>query len=161
MRRLLLLALLCANPVSAQQYGDFVRVSGEVKSEYIRADSAGIYLASGFIPFSDITSFELGEYKGSAWAGGMLLGGLVGGVSGNLVARLSPCDDRLRGGFITECSGKQLGATVLGAVGGLVFGAAVGSGIKKYEFTPIAIPTGHGLEIGLNMRMPRLGDVGG
>lgn len=120
MRRLLLLALLCANPVSAQEYGDFVRVSGDVKGEYIRADSAGIHLASGFIPFSDITSLELGEYQGSAWAGGMLLGGLAGGVSGNVLARLSPCDDRLRGGFINECKTNLLGSTLLGAVGGLL-----------------------------------------
>lgn len=154
MRRLLLLTLLCANPVSAQQNGDLVKVSGEVKGEYIRADSAGVYLSSGFIPFSDITSFELGEYKGSAWAGGMLLGGLAGVLGANVIASLAPCDDRLRGGFINECKTNRLGATLLGAVGGLVFGAAIGSGIKSYEFTPVAIPTGQGLAIGISMRMP-------
>ncbi len=154
MRRLLLLALLCANPVSAQHYGDFVRVSGEVKGEYIRADSAGIYLASGFIPFRDITSLELGEYKGSAWAGGMFLGGLAGVLGANVIASLTPCDDRLRGGFITECNSKRIGLTFLGALGGLLGGAIVGHQMKNYEFTPIAIPTGQGLEIGITMRMP-------
>ena len=157
MRRIVLSALLCASPVSAQQAGDIVRVSGEVTGEYVRADSAGIHLSSGFIPFGDITSLELGEYKGSRWASGMLLGGLAGGVGGNVLARLKPCDDRLRGGFITECSYNQLGSTVLGVVGGLAVGAIMGSGMKRYDFTLVPIPTGDGVGIGMTLRMPRLG----
>ena len=70
----LLGVLMPSDSLAGQEPGDFVRVSGILTAEFIRSDSTGLYLSSGFVPYSDISSLEL-------LVGTRALEGLFKGVS--------------------------------------------------------------------------------
>ena len=140
-RYLLALAPLIPMPsdsLAGQETGDIVRVSGNLTAEFIRSDSTGLHLSTGFVPYGDITSLELKVGTRSRWLEGMLIGGGIGAGIG-LVGGLAICagvDDPV--GYCGIAVGFLTGLTSLG--GGAV-GTLIGAGMRSDRFTPILLPT--------------------
>lgn len=135
LKALLFLVLLPSAPLAGQQPGDIVRVSGDLTAEFIRADSTGLYLSSGFVPYSDITSLELRTGTQSRWKDGMLIGAGVGAAAG-LGAGLISC-----GGDESTCVIVAVLLTPISGLLGGVVGTAVGAGMRTDRFTPVLLPT--------------------
>lgn len=157
-KALALLVVVPSASLAAQEPGDIVRVSGELKAEFIRSDSTGLYLSTGFVPYADITSLELKVGTQSRWREGMLIGGLAGAGIGAVLV-LSNCESS---GAIS-CGGVAiLGAGLLALPGALV-GTLIGATQQTDRFTPILLPTTRagavqtpdgrfGLELGVRWR---------
>ena len=137
-----ILPFLAATPVSAQQPGDTVRISGEVVGVVVEADSAGLRLSAGYAPYAGMRSLELwGGTTTQAVRGfkyGFIAGGIVGAAVGMAFCALG-CSDPL----------VVVGA-VWGGMAGLVvgwIGSVIGSTIKSDVWTPVPIPGGLSLRL--------------
>ena len=137
---LALTLLVPCNSLAGQQPGDSVRVSGNLTSQFIRADSAGLHLLSGFVPYGDITSLELKVGTGSRWAEGLFIGGGIGAAAG-LVGGVIMCAGVDDSGGIS-CSHVAVTLLVpIGTLVGSILGALAGADIQVDRFTPIMLPT--------------------
>lgn len=153
----LLGALMPSEPLAGQEPGDFVRVSGNLTAEFIRSDSTGLYLSSGFVPYSDITSLELlvgtrvleGLWKGVAIGAGAGLGLSLVACLGFWITE-EPSDNPQGWTASTLCAIMLVTVVPIGALGGGVVGTVVG--LATNRFTPIPLPTS---------RSGMLGSVGG
>ena len=133
---LTLLVPMPCNSLAGQQPGEIVRVSGNLTAEFIRADSTGLHLSSGFVPFGDITSLELKVGTRSRWREGMLMGGGIGAAAGLGGGLLSCANDP--GGY---CGLAVVILTPMAALAGGVVGTLVGAGMQADRFAPILLPT--------------------
>ena len=143
---------LTATPVSAQQPGDTVRVSGGLVGVVVEADSAGLLLSSGYARYAEMQSLEVwGGTRHQAGRGfkyGFVAGGILGGLGGGLFCYLLLCE-----GF----GYRALYASVIGAAGGLsvgLVGAVIGSAVKSDVWTPVLIPGGLSLRWAVGGRPP-------
>ncbi len=132
---------LAATPVSAQQPGDTVRVSGGLFGVVVEADSAGLRLSSGYAPYAAMGSLEVwrgAEHQaGRGFKYGLVAGGILGGVVNAGIGYLL-ADDGVSGNY-------ALAALLGGAVGGLsggVVGAVIGRAVKRDIWMPVPIPGG-------------------
>ena len=136
------LLFLAATPLSAQQPGDTVRLSGELVDVVVEADSAGLLLSAGYVPWAGIRSLEVwGGIRTRAWRGfkyGVVAGGIVGAGVGVLFCREMDCVEPV----YTVGSGT---VTVAGLVG--LAGALMGSTIKREIWTAVPIPGGVSLRL--------------
>lgn len=142
----LLGALMPSDSLAGQEPGDFVRVSGSLTAEFIRSDSTGLYLSSGFVPYGDISSLEL--LVGTRALEGLLKGVAIGagvGLGVSLVACIlfgitgEPADDWQEWTASSVCGLTLVTVTPIGALGGGVVGTVVG--LATSRFTPIPLPT--------------------
>ena len=131
---LLLLTLMPAPSLAGQQPGDTVRVSGDMIGQFVRADSDGLHLSTGFVPYGDIESLELKVGSRSWWHVGMLIGlgagAGVGSVFANTVGKGDLGSD-VAGGMLA------LGSVVVGGV----VGGVVGARRRTAKFASIPLPT--------------------
>ena len=134
---LTLLVPLPCNSLAGQQPGDIVRVSGNLTAQFIRADSTGLHLSSGFVSYGDITSLELKIGTRSRLLEGMLIGGGIGFVAG-LGWGLTCSDDPY---YISWCNLTSVVLTTMATLAGSVVGTLVGAGIQVDRFAPILLPT--------------------
>ena len=123
---LLLLTLMPAPSLAGQQPGDTVRVSGDMIGQFVRADSDGLHLSTGFVPYGDIESLELKVGSRSWWHVGMLIGLGAGSVVANTVGK---------GDLGSDVAGGML------ALGSVVVGGVVGARIRTAKFASIPLPT--------------------
>lgn len=131
---LLLPTLMPTASVAGQQPGDTVRVSGDVIAQFVRADTDGLHLSTGFVPYGDITSLELKVGSRSWWHVGALIGFGAGGGVGAVLA--------------SSIGGGDLGSDTAGAmlalgcvVGGVVVGGVAGARKRTAKYTSIPLPT--------------------
>lgn len=139
LKALPLLVVLLPASLTAQELGDTVRVSGDLTAEFIRADSTGLHLSSGFVRYDDIMSLELKVGTRSQWQKGMLIGTGAGAGVG-LVLTVTSC-------FYDEPGVFSLchfwgGVAVAGffAIPAGVVGTVVGALKPTDRFTPILLP---------------------
>lgn len=142
----LLGALTPSDSLAGQEPGDFVRVSGNLTAEFIRSDSTGLYLSSGFVPYSDITSLELlvgtrvleGLWKGVAIGAGAGLGLSLVACLGVWITE-EPSDNPQEWTASSVCGLTLVTVVPIAALGGGVVGTVVG--LATNRFTPIPLPT--------------------
>lgn len=134
---LMLVAVPPAASLAAQKPGDILRVSGNLTAEFIRADSTGLHLSSGFVPYDDITSLELRVGTRSRWREGMIIGAGVGLGAGLVTGLLLCAQEDDPNGY---CALAAAGLTVLTATAGGLAGIVVGAGMRTDSFTPILLP---------------------
>lgn len=138
---LALLFLMSSDSLAGQESGDIVRVSGNLTAEFIRSDSTGLYLSSGFVPYADITSLELKVGTRSRWREGMLIGGIVGAATGSVSAMIIACRDGNDPSAWLGCfAAVGLLAPLTTLAGGIV-GTLVGATQRADRFAPILLPT--------------------
>ena len=142
----LLGALTPSDSLAGQEPGDFVRVSGNLTAEFIRSDSTGLYLSSGFVPYSDISSLEL--LVGTRSLEGLLKGVAIGAGAGlglSLVACLGfwiteePLNEPSEFTASAMCGLTLVTVTPIGGLAGGVVGTVVG--LATNRFAPIPLPT--------------------
>ena len=147
----LLGALTSSNPLAGQESGDFVRVSGNLTAQFIRSDSTGLYLSTGFVPYDDVTSLEL--LVGTRALEGLFKGIAIGAGAGlglSSVACLlfwitdEPSDQPTEFTASSMCGLVLVTVVPIGGLGGGVVGTVVG--LATSRFTPIPLPTS-GLEM--------------
>ena len=137
---LAVLPFLVTGPLSAQQPGDTVRVSGNLVGEVLEADSTGLLLSGGYTPYAGMRSLELWGGTTKLARRGFRYGLVAGGVLGSTVIVAGV----MMGGSETTSSDyfKLVG------VGGLVslfcgwIGALIGSGIEREVWVPVPVPVG-------------------
>lgn len=156
---LALLGALTSSPLAGQESGDFVRVSGNLTAQFIRSDSTGLYLSSGFVPYDDVTSLELlvgtraleGLFKGIAIGAGVGLG--LSSVGCLLLWITDEPSDQPREFTASGLCGITLVTVVpIGGLAGGVVGTVVG--LASSRFTPIPLPTSRlGMSDGVGGRL--------
>lgn len=137
---LALLFLMSSDSLAGQESGDIVRVSGNLTAEFIRSDSTGLYLSSGFVPYADITSLELKVGTRSRWREGMLIGGIIGAATGSVLAKIA-CGDWNDGSDLIGCLVTVALLAPLTTLAGSVVGTLVGATQRADRFAPILLPT--------------------
>lgn len=135
---LALLVVVPSAPLAAQEPGDIVRVSGNLTAEFIRADSTGLHLSTGFVPYADITSFELKVGTRSRWREGMLIGALAGAGTGAVLV-LATCESEPNA--VISCGAGALLAGGLLTLPAALVGTLLGATQHTDRFTPILLPT--------------------
>ena len=138
---LALLFLMSSDSLAGQESGDIVRVSGNLTAEFIRSDSTGLYLSSGFVPYADITSLELKVGTRSRWQEGMLIGGIIGAATGSVLAMMA-CGDGNNVSALLICGVTVAVWAPLTTLAGGVVGTLVGATQRADRFAPILLPTG-------------------
>ncbi len=142
----LLGALTSSNPLAGQESGDFVRVSGNLTAQFIRSDSTGLYLSTGFVPYDDVTSLEL--LVGTRALEGLFKGIAIGAGAGlglSSVACLlfwitdEPSDQPTEFTASSMCGLVLVTVVPIGGLGGGVVGTVVG--LATSRFTLIPLPT--------------------
>ncbi len=131
---LLLLTLMPAASLAAQQPGDTVRVSGDMIGEFVRADSDGLHLSTGFVPYGEVESLELKVGSRSWWHVGLLVGVGAGAGVGSVVSGSVG-----KGDLGSDTTGAMLGLACV--VGGGVVGGVIGASRRTARFTSIPLPT--------------------
>ena len=136
---------LAATPLSAQQPGDTVRVSRSLVGVVVEADSAGLRLTSGYAPYAAMASLEVWggttTQAGRGFKHGLVVGGILGGVTGAVICHAVACDDIWDYPKAALTSGVVVGLLVGWA------GALIGSAIKSDIWTPVPIPGGLSLRL--------------
>ena len=141
------LLFLAATPLSAQQPGDTVRVSGELVDVVVGADSAGLLLSAGYASYAGMKSLELWGGRGTraerGFVYGFIAGGILGGVVGAQFCKLG-CNDPV-----------LLVGLAMGGLTGLFtgwIGSLIGSAIKTEIWEPVPIPGGISLRLAVGGR---------
>ena len=142
------LLFLAATPLSAQQPGDTVRVSGEQVDVVVEADSAGLLLSAGYASYAGMQSLELWGGRGTQAERGFVYGFIAGGIVGGVVF-----------GHACAALGCNDPAVLVGlAAGGLTglftgwIGSLIGSTIKTEIWEPVPIPGGISLRFAVGGR---------
>ena len=130
---LLLLTLTPAASAAGQQPGETVRVSGDMVAQFVRADSMGLHLSTGFVPYGDIESLELKVGSRSWWHVGLLVGLGAGAGVGRIVATRVG-----KGDLGSDTAGAMLG--LASVIGGGIVGVVIGASTR----TPMDLPRFHG-----------------
>ena len=132
---------LAATPLSAQQPGDTVRVSGELVGVVVEADSAGLLLSAGYASYAGMQSLELWGGRGTQAKRGFVYGFIAGGIAGTVW-----------GAGMTGELGRGLAA---GGLTGLFtgwIGSLIGSTIKTEIWEPVPVPGGISLRLAVGGR---------
>ena len=135
------LLFLAATPLSAQQPGDTVRVSGELVDVVVEADSAGLLLSAGYASYAGMQSLEVWGGRGTQAKRGFVYGFIAGGIAGTVW-----------GAGMTGELGRGLAA---GGLTGLFtgwIGSLIGSTIKTEIWEPVPIPGGISLRFAVGGR---------
>ena len=142
------LLFLAATPLSAQQPGDTVRVSGELVDVVVEADSAGLLLSAGYASYAGMQSLELWGGRGTqaerGFVYGFIAGGIVGGVLGASMCSALYCTDSV---FLVGLATGGLTGLFTGWIGSLI-----GSTIKTEIWEPVPIPGGISLRLAVGGR---------
>ena len=125
---------LAASPVSAQEPGDTVRISGAIIGEFVRFDAVGVSLQGHFLPYSEVTSLEVQTGFERKLAKGAITGFAIGAVTGSM-AMLTWADNSI----FTDGQIAALGALFGGAVGAPV-GLLVGYLRGGPTWAPLPLP---------------------
>ena len=142
------LLLLAATPLSAQQPGDTIRVSGELVGVVVEADSAGLLLSVGHASYAGMKSLELWGGKGTQAGRGFRYGSIAGGIAGILFS-VAFCELGCRDSEYLQAAIVFAGPGML--VGGVV-GSLIGSTIKTEIWEPVPIPGGISLRLAVGGR---------
>lgn len=143
------LLFLAAAPLSAQQPGDTVRVSGSLVGVVVEADSAGLRLSTGYAPYTVMGSLEVWggtrNHPGRGFKYGFAAGGTLGTLFGVLFC------------IGLGCYGSEYPLAILyfGGGGGLaagVAGAAIGALVRTDIWTPVPIPGGLSIRVAVGGR---------
>ena len=141
--------LVVPGALAAQNPGDTVRVNGVTVASFQRADSSGVYLDTGFVPFDQMGSLEIRTGFKRKTLEGVLLGALAG-LAVPIVGNQLSCSDQ--DGDI-GCA-FAWGVTGLVSVpAGTLLGGIVGYSIKSPIFEPVAFPLVIGNGIGFAFRL--------
>lgn len=144
------LVFLAATPLSAQQPGDTVRVSGELVDVVVEADSAGLLLSAGYASYAGMQSLELWGGRGTrakrGFVYGFIAGGIVGGGLGAAMCAALYC---------TDFDSVLLVGLATGGLTGLFtgwIGSLIGSAIKTEIWEPVPVPGGISLRLAVGGR---------
>ena len=131
------LPFLAVDSVAAQEPGDTVRVSGEQVGVVVEADSAGLLLSFGYVPYAGMQRLEVWGGVGNHTMRGLKYGFMAGAIpSGALVTFycLSGC----------SASDYAMGLATrvgIGVLAGAV-GSLIGSAVETDIWRPVPIPGG-------------------
>ncbi|MXW16321.1 MAG: hypothetical protein F4123_06630 [Gemmatimonadetes bacterium] len=128
---------LAVGSVSAQHPGDTVRVSGEQVGVVVEADSAGLLLSFGYVPYAGMQRLEVWGGVGNHTMRGLKYGFMAGAIpSGALVTFycLSGC----------SASDYAMGLAISAGMGVLagVVGSLIGSAFETDIWRPVPFRVG-------------------
>ena len=136
---LVLLGVTSPAALAGQQPGDIVRVSGEHTGEFIRADSAGLHLSFGFVPYGTMESLEIKVGRRSLWRPGMRQGAVFGAGTGATLGLLACALGQQPSGN-NSCFPDVLLVPAVMAAYGAGIGALIGATMRRDLFDSIPVP---------------------
>ena len=143
--------LVVPGALAAQNPGDTVRVNGETVAQFQRADSSGVYLDTGFIPFDQLGSLEIRTGFKRKTVAGVFLGAATG-LAVPMVGSSLTCPGD---GSDLGCVAAWGIIALVGVPTGAVVGGVVGYSKKSPIFEPVAftlVNWQRGIGVGFRLR---------
>jgi len=129
---------LAVGAISAQQPGDTVRVSGEQVSVVVEADSAGLLLSFGYVPYAEMQLLEVWGGTGNHTRRGFKYGFMAGAIATGVFTAL------LCSAYCGSASDYVIALAMsvgVGLVAGVI-GSIIGSAFDADIWNPVPIPGG-------------------
>ncbi|MXX36212.1 MAG: hypothetical protein F4107_12870 [Gemmatimonadetes bacterium] len=144
--------LVVPGGLAAQNPGSTVRVNGETLATFQRADSSGVYLNTGFIPFDQVEYLEIRTGFKRKTLEGVLLGALAGLAVPIVGGSLTCSGDNGLGDLACVLTWGYIGLASVPV--GTLAGGVIGYNMKTPIFEPVAFPPvfGNGIGVGFHLR---------